>query len=556
MAATVENSLPSEQLIPATSWIRTARAPDRLVINRYLLFAILATEAIAIFVYRLPQTLTFNDFAFFDTGSNLTIQSLIDRGYRPGIDFSYQYGLLPLLFGRVWFGLCGLTPIACVAVTPLMDLLIIWGFVRLAANLKLNLAGVLLILLTATLTVPSSFLNLAHIIETSILIHALADQAGGNRRRALALATTAVFVKPSMAYFLGLVLLVFIVAECLQDRTPLRALLREIYPAALIGLVIGIILTASFGLAPLLHTVIPSEGRALYHAQGYGFFSGAGRTFIAPHGASLSYYLVSKAGLWIVYTIVLVLAALLVARDALSHRGTSDQADRTPELILTCAALHLSFVIFFFGNESSWGYYVYLLVLGLAAIARLGLRWEVLVACLAFAIPITKVDQGIVRRFASSRHETLATPGRLTSGMPSVAVPTGESAFGYQLWSTTAPRPETAGLWTTPDERHEWIKVLAMIRGHSATVLDDYGCADLLFPEFSPPTTFFLQAGGVTPADLSRKLPQLQTSSMIVMPRWQIQLLDDIPEIGAVVRRDFVPAFQGEWFIVYSRHEG
>jgi hypothetical protein len=43
---------------------------------------------------------------------------------------------------------------------------------------------------------------------------------------------------------------------------------------------------------------------------------------------------------------------------------------------------------------------------------------------------------------------------------------------------------------------------------------------------------------------------------MMVMPRWQTQLLDDIPEIGAVVRHDFVPAFQGEWFIVYSRHEG
>jgi hypothetical protein len=71
-------------LIPATSWIRTAPAPDRLVINRYLLFAILATEAIAIFVYRLPQTLTFNDFAFFDTGSNLSISTLSIAVIDPG----------------------------------------------------------------------------------------------------------------------------------------------------------------------------------------------------------------------------------------------------------------------------------------------------------------------------------------------------------------------------------------------------------------------------------------------------------------------------------------
>jgi hypothetical protein len=57
---------------------------------------------------------------------------------------------------------------------PLIDILIVWGFVRFAANLKVNLAGVLIILLTASLTIPSSFLNLTHGVEPIFLLHALA----------------------------------------------------------------------------------------------------------------------------------------------------------------------------------------------------------------------------------------------------------------------------------------------------------------------------------------------------------------------------------------------
>jgi len=128
-----------------------------------------------------------------------------------------------------------------------------------------------------------------------------------------------------------------------------------------------------------------------------------------------------------------------------------------------------------------------------------------------------------------------------------------ETGFGYRLWFTTSRSPETAGLWTTADERAEWIRVLATIRGHRAAMLDYFGCASLMFPEFSPPVTFSLVPGEYIPAALSREVSQLEESSMIVMPQWQIRLLDDVPEIGALVRRDFDPVFQGKWFIVYSR---
>jgi hypothetical protein len=527
-------------------------APDRLAIPRYFLFAILSVEALALFVIQLAGTLQFNNFAFFDTGSNLTVQYLISRGLLPTLDFDYPYGLLPLFFGRVWFSICGLTPIACVAAVPLIDIFVVWGFVRFAANLKGNLAGVLIILLTASLTIPSSLLNLTHGIEPVFLLHALADQGGGNRRRALALATGALFVKPSMAYFVGLVLFSFIVADCLRNRErPLRAIISETYPAVLVGITIAIILVASFGPIPVARSMLPAQGLAIYHAHNFGFFNGAGRSFLAPQGAPSSYYFANIAGPWSAYTVALVVAALIVVRKVPVHFGSGERNDSTPEMIFSCAVLHLSFILFFFGNELSWIYYFYVPVLGLAAAARLGIRWEILVACLAFAVPITKVDKRLIQRLSFSRQRTAADTSR-----PSIPALPVESGFTYQLWSTTSPSPETASLWVAPEERDEWIKVLAMIRGQRAAILEYDGCADLLSSEFSPPVTLFLGRGNLTPGDLSRKLSQLRASSMIVMPRWHSGLLDDIPEIGALVRHNFVPAFQGVSFIVYARRIG
>jgi hypothetical protein len=535
--------------------IRTASTPGKLAISKWwFLFAILTAETFALFVVRLAGTLQFDNFAFFDTGANLTVQSLISHGYRPTIDFVYHYGLLPLLFGRIWFSIFGLTPFACVAAMALLDILIIWGFVRFMANIKMNLAGILMILLTGPLTIPSSFLNLTHGIEPVFLLHALAYQAGGNRRRALALAAACLFIKPSMAYFFGLVLVGFMVFDYLRDSSQqLQVIVADIYPAALIIVAVVVILVGYFGPAPVIGSMIPSEGLAMYHAQGFGFFNGAGRSFLAPSGAPWLYYFANIAGPWMVYTIVLVVASLTVLCRALVY-VTTDRTDRTPEIIISCAVLHLSFIFFFFGNQLSWLYYFYIPVLGLATAARLGIGWEILIACLAFALPVTKVDKGIIQHFAFARGENSANAGSSSASLPAIPALPVEPSFTYQLWFTTFRSAETAGLWVAPDERTEWIRVLAITRGHRTAILEYYGCADLLFPQFSSPVTLFLVPG--TPAkDISRKISQLQTSSMIVMPKWHRGIFNDIPAISDLVRHDFVPAFQGAWFIVYTRRE-
>jgi hypothetical protein len=86
-------------------------------------------------------------------------------------------------------------------------------------------------------------------------------------------------------------------------------------------------------------------------------------------------------------------------------------------------------------------------------------------------------------------------------------------------------------------------------------MLEWYGCADLFFSEFQPPVTALLAPGAENPSDVARKISQIQTMSMVVVPRWQISLLDTLPAVGTLVRRDFVTRFHGKFFVIYSRGE-
>src|SRR5262245_59039016 len=85
----------------------------------------------ATYVIRLPRTASFIDFAFGDPGSTLKVDTLVAEGYRPGIEFGYPYGLLPVAVGRVWFHVFGRTPTAYLAATAVLSLLLAWALIRL-----------------------------------------------------------------------------------------------------------------------------------------------------------------------------------------------------------------------------------------------------------------------------------------------------------------------------------------------------------------------------------------------------------------------------------------
>jgi hypothetical protein len=520
--------------------------------SRVVLFTALGVEAFFFLVIRFPGAMQFDGFAFSDTGANLTAHYLVAHGYRPVLDFTYHYGLLSLLAADLWFRAFGGTPGACEAAVVFADLFLIWALVRFIISLRLRSPGLLIVVSTLPLTVPYSTLNIAHILEPVLLYNALAAQAAGHRRSALALATACVFVKPSMAYAYGLVLIALSVKERLQeDRELVRDCSLEFYPAALTGLGVFAILALYFGLVPLLRSVIPSEGARAYAANHFGFFHGTGQLFWAPDNASASYYATNTVGPWLAGTLVLVAFAMFSVNKLIAPSERSGLDLRTAEIVVTCAALHVAFIVFFFGNSYSWSYYFYLLVFGLAAASQLFPAWQTLICFLALAFPLVKIN-----KFALSHIALPKLPFAISQNLAgSEPRSPREVEFTYQLWFTSAPTAETAGLWASPQERTEWMKVLSLIKGQRTAVLDRFGCVELLFPEFAPPVTLYMVPGAPTAEMVARKVSQLESVSRIVMPCWESGLLDSWPPIGNVVREHFADLWQGNFFVVYQRVE-
>jgi len=196
-------------------------------------------------------------------------------------------------------------------------------------------------------TIPPAFPDSAPLIGPIFLLQARAVRGCVNRRRALASAAATLFVKPSMAYFLGLLLIAFILID--WQRNPargMRELASEMYPAAIVTGAIAATLFAYFGIAPVIRSLIPSQGSTMYRALSYGLFGPEGRAFLAPRGAPWIHYFADVARPRIAYTAALLVAASFSGLD--TPTNLCKRRDSTLEMILTCALLHLSFIFFFF----------------------------------------------------------------------------------------------------------------------------------------------------------------------------------------------------------------
>src|SRR5271167_154340 len=214
--------------------------------SRYRALLILfGLETLAINLARLPESMRFDRFAFCDHGANLTLQYLIAQGLRPSLDFGYHYGLLPALIGRIWFGIFGATPRAYQAAMVVADLLCAWAIAKILSQLRIGVVGLALAVITLGYAFQSTYVNFAHATEAVLLSHALAEQARGSRANALALATAAVFAKPSMGWIYGLLLIVLMVGERNRERPLFRRLLAELAPAFAVFL----LLTGAISLA-------------------------------------------------------------------------------------------------------------------------------------------------------------------------------------------------------------------------------------------------------------------------------------------------------------------
>ncbi len=134
----------------------------------------------------------FDRFAFFDAGGELAVQDLIRRGYRPTIDFGYQYGLMPLFLDRSLvsnrraFELPGVTVevMACAVLSA-------WGMARFAANRRVGAAGITpLMMLAIPDLISVTYMTTIHAARAGpLLINALAG-AGARKARTAALASS------------------------------------------------------------------------------------------------------------------------------------------------------------------------------------------------------------------------------------------------------------------------------------------------------------------------------------------------------------------------------
>jgi hypothetical protein len=449
------------------------------------IFALFAAELVALAVLRMPDSLAFHRFAFCDHGTNLVNQYLIAHGFRPTIDFGYDYGLLSLLFGAVWFRLAGLTAYSYEAVMLLCGLVMGWNLASIARALKFDTAGIVLLAVALGFAFQDSYPQLAEALEAAILTRALLEQARGRDSSALALATLAILAKPTMGFFYGAIMLGWIVIRHYRSaRTP-REFWQVILPSVIVGGVTSLVLMLYFGPVVLLHTILPLAGRANYRAYHFGFFSASGRAFWQAPGNSWLFYFIDLRGFWIAGTIYLICAGTIAAIRLIRESEFHDPLlARRHELILTCAIAHCSFILLLYGDTGSWTYYAYFLIIGIAANA--------------------------------ARHEHRPMLVLLT--VVAVFAWTDQLTISATEWRGSAPTADTAGLWAAPAERIEWQSIVNSTRGHATTALVIRGGVELMYKQFGPPVSSMLEPGLMTTVEIGRKLQQIANSEYVIVP--------------------------------------
>ncbi len=481
-----------------------------------MLLALFSIELLALNLARLPESMRFDGFAFCDHGSNLTLQYLISHGYRAGIDFGYHYGLLPALFGRVWFAALGPTPWSYQFAMISFNLVCAWALAKTFVQIRIGGLGLIFTTIGLGFAFQPTYPNLAHAMEAALIVSALAQQASGAKTIALAITSATVFAKPSMAYAYSLLLILLIVRDLTKESFSPRRWLLAFAPAAVTFLTVAMVLSIEFGASVLLRTAVPIEGAAAYRALNFGLFADGRGLWDAK---AWPFYFITHSGFWIAANLFLYGCATSAIIAAIVSR---ELPTRRAGLVITCAVLHLCFLFAFFGNQFSWIYYSYLLVIGCAV----------------------AVDFGPYHR-------------RLGLAL-SVLAFFSWTALGYwtlRWWATTTPTPSTKGLWARRDERAEWETVLAIAGDHKVTILDEMGAAELLFPGFQQPVSLFLMKGLMTQGDISRKLRDLAVANTVVVPLTKSTCtgIASEPEFNHSLG-DFSPVWKGQYFEIFQRH--
>jgi hypothetical protein len=468
------------------------------------LFALFGCETILWAILKLPDQMLFRYVVFGDYGSNFTLQFLLRQGLKPGIDFGYHYGLLPALLGRLWFAIAGPTLPSYMAAMLVCGLLIAWATAVVAAEAQLRTPGVLLLVVALPVGIQVAYPNFAHAIEAALLANALAQQARGRLDLALCLSAAAVFSKPALGLVYMLVLLTLVVSRA----ESWSVLYRPLAPTFFISAGLSFLLSLIYGFSTLADTILPIAGISAYRASNFGHFA---LDFWWRPDLGWPYYMFTVAGFWILGTFWLISCAIQLAFTALK--------DRAAQIVVTCAILHLLFIIFMFGNRLSWFYYSHILVVGLALATLYARQWNRIV------IPVL-------------------TALALSAQAPAI--------YGHGTLALYVRSAATLGLKAEATEREEWQRAREIAAGHRSVVLAEEGDAGLLFPEFEKPVALYLVPGLMLPGEAVRQAQQISAADIVLTTAGLKANLARIPPLSGVFR-DLHEIFAGHYFEAYAR---
>ena len=435
-----------------------------------------------------PITWDFKHYAFYDAGAALKADKLVDT-LRPGVDFAYPYGLVALDIGRGWFAAFGRTPLGYTSLTLVCSAIVALGMMNAALAMRMRLGSLALVILLLPYAIYPQYLNETHALESAVLIWAIAMQARGRIGTALALATLCLFIKPSMAYVYGFLLMVLIVLEIVRAKSGQRwaIFLRRFAPAGAVLLLAGAYCAARYGLPSLEATFFPATASRAYNAAHFGFFFGVGREFwwpTSPRYGYFNYYVFYEAGFWLLAAIASFIYLVVTATGAALNRHLPGRATLT---LLSILLLHSVFVFFMYGWERSWIYYGYLLMLGTAGV----------------------LDQVPWRS------------ARIRAAMLAAVVLVAAMGMNYRLvwalgtWRDTTAGPETAGLHAYPNDAADWAGVHQLLRDHHGLFLAN-GFTDGLFGDVRTPQVFFMSPSLLTFAELHGIHDQIADSTLVV----------------------------------------
>jgi len=316
---------------------------------------------------------SFDGVCNHDLGAVLRVDEVIAQGFRPGIDFFYYYGLLPLAVCHAFFGVVGRSPISLILLMFVLSSLLYVGVAWVMMAFHPTRLGALLLAIAAGHV--TNHLAPTHAMEAAVLVGAIGLRLRGHSLGAIALATIGLFTKMSMATVLLGGFAGLIVLDALRTRRiqPLSALLA--FPVVF-GVGAGLSI-AWLGAPAFAGGFDARAGAAIYRAWNLGFLR-EGRGFWHPAGHNLNWYLGSIAGPWCLGSLVLLFLAIRgVVRllRATIHREAHNGTLMSEELYALAGFGNLAFVVGFYGPSLYVLNYAWLLLIGFAPIigpARLG----------------------------------------------------------------------------------------------------------------------------------------------------------------------------------------